>query len=79
MTSKGKETPRGDSMQHKLCQRAYTVVQKKKIKQKTPVCECYNESKRSDTSGSVSQEGTFALDCHRGNCAEPERLQGRPL
>lgn len=79
MTSKSKKTPQGDSIQHNLCQRAYTVAQKKKRNQKTPVCECYNKSTRSDTSGSVSQQGKFALDYHRGNCAEPERLQGQTL
>lgn len=79
MTSKSKQTPQRDSTQHKLCQRAHIVVQEKEIRQKTQVCECHNESKRSDTSGSASQQGKFALDYHRGNCAEPERLQGQTL
>lgn len=39
MTFKSKETPQGDSMQHKFCQKSYIVAQKKKeknpIRQKT--------------------------------------------
>lgn len=78
MTFKCKETPQGDSMQHKLCQKSYIVAQKKKKKKtlKKRLYECYNEPKRSETSGSMSQQGEFALDYHRGNFAEPKMFAG---
>lgn len=66
-------------MQHKLCQKSYIFTQKKKKKEKkyqTKDYECYKESKRSETSGSVSQQGEFALDYHRGNFAEPKMFAG---
>lgn len=54
----------------------FCTEKKEKKPQQTKECECYNESKRSETSGSVSQQGEFALDNHRGNFAEPKMFAG---
>lgn len=78
MIFKSKETPQGDSMQHKLLQKSYIVVQKKKKKLPSTkrFRECYNKSKRSETPGSVSQQSEFAPDYHRGNFADPKMFAG---
>lgn len=55
----------------------YCCTEKKeKNPHQTKDCECYNELKRSETSGSVSQQGEFALDYHRGNFADPKMFAG---